>query len=783
MEQRPRGREKNVTGPGKGIRRRGEGLNTGPVGRSDGYTGRTSSGSSGGTTRASGGRSPLAIILIIAALIFGGGGVGLSSLLGGGGSSDVSSATPASLQQLMQFGGGSVSSGWVRSANTGRLDTSVANGARAKRVATANAKNATVMVYMCGADLESKHGMATADLKEMANATLNGNLNVLVYTGGCKEWKNSAVSNRVNQIYKIENGGMRCLVKDDGSAAMTTPSTLTKFIQYCTKNYPADRYELIFWDHGGGSVSGYGYDEKNLSAGAMSLKGINDALSAAGTTFDFIGFDACLMATLENALMLNRYADYLIASEETEPGIGWYYTNWLTAFARDPSLPTTQLGKQIVDDFIDVCNQRCSGQKATLSLIDLAELSATVPARLTAFAADTSEMMQGDQFRTVSDARSNTKEFSTNKIDQIDLVHFASNLGTAEGKSLADSLLGAVKYNRTASCVTNAYGISIYFPYRKTGKVDSAVATYNAIGMDSSYSRCIQQFASMEVSGQAAAGGSSLPFPSLFGSSSASSGASSVGGITDILSGLLGGNFSGLGDLSSGNTNFLSSFLDVNRTAEYVAEHRFDASQLVWTRSDGSYRMTLSEDQWAMVHDLQLNVFFDDGQGYLDLGLDNVFAFDENGALAGEYDGTWLAIDDQPVAYYYVDSIYNGDDYVITGRVPVLLNGSRAELLLVFDNANPKGYIAGARAVYAGGETETEAKSVSELTAGDQIEFICDYYSYAGVYQNTYRIGDPLTYRGNHRISNVEIDKNAAKASYLFTDIYCQEYWTPEIPR
>ncbi|MCR5235609.1 MAG: hypothetical protein K6E34_00220 [Lachnospiraceae bacterium] len=36
--------------------------------------------------------------------------------------------------------------------------------------------------------------------------------------------------------------------------------------------------------------------------------------------FDFIGFDACLMATVETAYMLSPYADYMIASEEFEPG-------------------------------------------------------------------------------------------------------------------------------------------------------------------------------------------------------------------------------------------------------------------------------------------------------------------------------------------------------------------------------------------------------------------------------------------------------------------------------
>ncbi len=77
---------------------------------------------------------------------------------------------------------------------------------------------------------------------------------------------------------------------------------------------------------------------------------------------DFIGFDACLMATAETALTVARYTDYMIASEETEPGAGWFYTDWLNAFGEDVSQPTIQLGKRIVDSFVETCAGKCRGQ-------------------------------------------------------------------------------------------------------------------------------------------------------------------------------------------------------------------------------------------------------------------------------------------------------------------------------------------------------------------------------------------------------------------------------------
>ena len=322
-----------------------------------------------------------------------------------------------------------------------------------------------------------------------------------------KGWRNNLVSSGTNQVWQVKDGKLACLEKDLGSVSMTDPENLAWYIKWCAKNYPASRYELILWDHGGGSVSGYGYDEKFVSSGSMNLAGIDTALEKAGVKFDFIGFDACLMATAETALMLTRHADYLIASEETEPGVGWYYTDWLTAFGENPSMPTIEVGKNIVDDFVNECARKCRGQLTTLSVVDLAELEATVPAELKAFSQSASKLIQDKQYQTVSNARSGAREFAqSSRIDQVDLVHLARNLGTPEGSALAEALLSTVKYNRTSSNMTNAYGLSIYFPYQKASTVDRAVSTYRQIGMDESYARCIQQFASLEVSGQAASG-------------------------------------------------------------------------------------------------------------------------------------------------------------------------------------------------------------------------------------------------------------------------------------
>ena len=795
-DNRPTGRQRKVLDGGMDVHKRGEGLGTGPVG-SGGRPGGSSGGGGGNPLRSGGGKLGLIVVILIF-LLAGGKNLFSSETL------DQTYYDSQAGQDLNQSQSGQGPSHSLAGNDetepfapagqgTETADTSVAEGAREKFTAIKGdgSDTVTIMVYMCGTDLESKHGMATNDLNEMAKATLSDKVNIIVYTGGCQRWNNNVISSRTNQIYRVKNGGLECLEADMGPEVMVKPATLTNFIKYCTKNYPADRNEIIFWDHGGGSLSGYGYDEKNAMSGSMTLAGINTAFKDAGVKFDFIGFDACLMATVENALMLEQYGDYLIASEETEPGVGWYYTNWLTALSKNTSMPTVEIGKRIVDDFVDVCNQKCPGQKTTLSVVDLAELKATVPSELTDFAKSTNELIKNKEYKQVSDARYNTREFAqSSKIDQVDLVHLCKNMGTTEGNDLAKVLQGAVKYNRTATCINNANGLSIYFPYKKAGNVKNALATYQAIGMDEEYSNCIKEFAGLEASGQISAGGISSPMPSLFGTL-LGGGVSQEpsGGSYDLISGMLGSLLSG--QTSAGSYGFDSGLLDImggralstEDTAEYISENYFNADDLVWTKnSDGDYVIKLSDDQWGLITDIELNVFFDDGEGYIDLGLDNVFNYDDDGNLIGEDSNSWLSIDGEPVAFYVLDVVGENEDTITTGYVPALLNGERVELIIVFDgNADP--YIAGARTVYKNNETETIAKNLTEVKAGDKIDFLCDYYSYDGEYQDSYMLGEQITLKDNVEIGYRDYGDNADRVMYRLTDIYQQHYWTPVLPK
>ena len=799
QNQRPHGRNKTVGSGSAGINRK-ERVGTGsPVGSA----GRGSSGASGSGRsysvrgRASGGKGLSLKTILIGAVII----IGIIFIMSKTGGLDIGTLSDYDFN-TSDINNGEYSYSDDTYSSYRKPDYSVSPLARQKRYIPVGSgqDTVTIMVYMCGTDLESKYGMATKDIQEMLKANISDKVNLIIETGGCKSWKNSSISSSVNQIYKVENHKLKTVEKNFGKAAMTDPDNLTKFIDFCEKNYPADRNMLIFWDHGGGSLSGYGYDEKFPSASSMPLSKINSALKAADCEFDIIGFDACLMATLENALVCSGYADYLVASEESEPGTGWYYTNWLNDLSKNTSVSSVDLAQKIIDDFVASCKSSSPSAKVTLSLIDLAELEGTVPAAFRNFSNSTTELIKNDGYKTVSDARAGVRQFAqSSKINQVDLVDLAQRIDTDEANALADALHGCVKYNQ--STISRCSGVSIYFPYESTKNLNSAVASYKAIGIDEEYSECIRSFASLGCAGQVAssasqypslpsAGGdilgsllgslvsgnqtsSGLPIDLLFGTSSgASAGGMDAGEIASLLESISGRS------MPAGyewvNTELIAE------NAKEIAHSTVDPSRIKATEKDGRKVLELDDKEWALIQTVELGVQAKDGAGYVDLGLDNTFEWYDDNSILLDFDGTWLTLNGQLCAYYLVSDTQQADgSWSTVGRIPALLNGKLVNLQVVFDKAHPEGTVTGAYPVYSDKENiDVIAKGDIEIVSGDVIELVCDYYEADGKYEASYKLGSKITVSDmGLKLTNLEIEAESFKVFYRLTDIYNNQYW------
>ena len=238
--------------------------------------------------------------------------------------------------------------------------------------------------YLCGSDLETDAGLATTDLYEMMEVTLPDNVFVVIEAGGSETWHNEFVDenyiNRFlysgNDLYKLETLPSR---------NMGDKKSFEDFLRFCTEEFPADHQAVILWNHGGGSVAGVIFDELygNESLSLHDMRYAFDAvfqLSEKNPPIELIGFDACLMATVDTAYMFRDIAKYMVASQETEPGCGWNYTGFLQALADNPGLNGAMLGKIICDTYAEGCNEIYQGGEITLSVIDLGRISPLIAA-------------------------------------------------------------------------------------------------------------------------------------------------------------------------------------------------------------------------------------------------------------------------------------------------------------------------------------------------------------------------------------------------------------------
>ena len=307
----------------------------------------------------------------------------------------------------------------------------------------------TIFVYMVGSDLESYGQAASHDIEEMCLAKTGEKVKIVLITGGAEEWGHASVKAGTTQIFTIQDGELTELA-DLGLQNMANEGTLESFLTWAGKNCISDRNALILWNHGGGTLMGYGLDE-NYPDDILELCDIGDALRASGMHFDFVGFDACLMCTVETAKMLSPYADYMIASEETEPSSGWFYTEWLNALAENPAMASEDLGRLIVDDFVPEEEERSDYETYTLSLIDLSQIQPVLDA-MQEFFENERGLMKID-YKSLARARSNTKAFGNGMFEQIDLLDFVVNNRTdsAGGNKVKRAVDNAVIYQKNTT--------------------------------------------------------------------------------------------------------------------------------------------------------------------------------------------------------------------------------------------------------------------------------------------------------------------------------------------
>lgn len=327
----------------------------------------------------------------------------------------------------------------------------------------------TLFVYMCGSDLESGGGAATNDIKEMLAANSSSSVNIIIQTGGACEWQEFGISNDSIERYRVDKDSLE-LIEKLPNASMADSKTLADFISWGVEAYPAEHMGVIYWNHGGGSIYGACSDENY--EGMLTLSEFDKAM-ANGTKnmtdkFDFIGFDACLMATIECANIFAPYADYMIASEESESSEGWSYEPLVNKMVENPDIDVVTLGKTIIDGFLASNIENGSDEVATLSMTDLSKIDGIIKefnkvAKKMYEMSDTKENMT--IFTRLAHAAENYSEGYG--FDMIDFTDYMLNIADLipEAENVAKLMEDAVVYEKHGETFMDTKGLSFYYCY------------------------------------------------------------------------------------------------------------------------------------------------------------------------------------------------------------------------------------------------------------------------------------------------------------------------------
>lgn len=331
----------------------------------------------------------------------------------------------------------------------------------------------TLAVFLNGDnDLES---YALEDLDEMLAVGSTQQVNILVLAD---------TRTGPAYTYRVGTGSLQ-LLQENGELDLSSWEVLRDFGIWAFSAYPAQHYGLVIWDHGsgwrllykGGKFKGISSDDSGATSEISVAKGelasaLHAIAQAVGRKIDLLGFDACLMGSWEVATSVAPYADWMVGSEELEPGTGWEYQPFLQDLTTYPDTTPQELAERIVETYYVG-----SEENSTLCAVDLSKVSAlstSITSLATLFLLDADSYDSLDVIRAVTLGLSNDLDAGERSFK--DLGDLASRLASLsslpqairdQAQAVGDALVQAVVLSRgQAPDFAHATGLSIYFPAR-----------------------------------------------------------------------------------------------------------------------------------------------------------------------------------------------------------------------------------------------------------------------------------------------------------------------------
>lgn len=653
-------------------------------------------------------------------------------------------------------------------------------------------KSVVVYTYIIGSNLEDMAGLASANIRQMIDATSQGKaLTFVVQAGGAKRWFTEGIDDESYGRYEIKGGKIKKIEDLPDDMSMSDEKSLEDFLLWGKEKYQADRKMLVLWDHGGGVAMGYGSDDINQKHGdegeeCMDTPEVIQAVKKSGMKYDLIGFDACLMQDIEIAAEMEPYTDYYLASEEVEGGLGWYYTSPFSKLAREPGMSTEDFAVDLLScyDQLNTIVKDDDGKpdtKATLSLVDttLAKPAYDEFVELLEVA-DKKLKDDPDVFANMAVAGSNAYNFDQSL--QIDLIDYLTVLAKADYEdALAtdeelDELISRIQacvLYRNKDSAKGVNGMAFAFPYKSAFFYNDTSKSLKNMKLTRQRKVFNDIFSIIAVQKKKAAEKDDF-LETLIDNAADSD---------DPLSALMMDYAAA--DLT-GEDWYVKGFEDYNDVEPLV--------NVPLKETDNGYKVELSKKAWDIIVECETMLWQKTGKGgeMRYLGKDQLGRTDGDGHPTVGMDEHWVHIDGEPVCFEAEPVRETDDGMIYSGKVRARLNDEKDIILLVewdpVKDGTKQDAVNGRITGYYTAGTELfssiiNTRGVEELKTGDTVQFIFDICDKDGNIKKTAPAGKKVRVikQGDIKVENSPMGECDVVFGGLLTDIYQRTMTTEKI--
>ena len=585
----------------------------------------------------------------------------------------------------------------------------------------------TVMMYIIGSDLETKWGEASMDIQEILDANLGSNVNFIIQTGGAQQWQNDLMIDGECQRFEVQGNKLVELQKL-GKMNMADYNSLTDFINYCKNTFPADSYMLVLWDHGGDIPISYGVDEM-FPGKMMTAAEIGMAVGNSGVHFESILFDACNVCTLEVAMSVHKYTDYMVAAESYVNGTGYYYTDWLKIY-QDCAIGDLDYTEQICRDYMKVIHQY--DMTGSISVLEMDKVPEVYDAYKNYIADLNKTVINGNDYVAYSQARSNC--ISYEYTDTIDIITLASQYNNDYSTKLINSIVNSVSY--TESDFAAGHGIAVYSPFEYIEFYSGARNMMVQLNYDQEILGFYDAYCSMKSAYQ---GGSESSTEEWY-------------------------------DDDTVNENVDPSNVAQNYTLS------------VSSNSSGQPIVDVPDDLWDTYQYIELGVILmsEDGNQGLMLGTDYLDTYDDEGNLLLAKPDSWAFLNGSVCSYVCLEAYDDPTDqnkWEMYGTIFAKVNGQTALILVYYSNDYPSGVVQGYALVDYDKISETTS-DFYQFQDTDTIDLV--YPVFDGTGNATYVDNNkPFTYADlSLTYESIDLSGYTVAVWYTIVDVYGNTYET-----